>query len=186
MLTGEFLVLRCVLHCIGLGFPLLVITSSGMTHSCETQIAIHVPIDIRVSLLQALILTGDVHFSEVCVLHCIGRGYPLFVITSSGMTHSWKLQIVHTRSDRHTCLTSVGAHIDWRRSLFGSVCASLYRARLPAVRHHKQWHDALVGDANWQYAARQLLARQRGAGPIHREPGASLLGHELWDSHVRL
>eukprot|EP01083_Nonionella_stella_P159477 520249_1 len=37
----------------------------------------------------ALLLSGDIHLSEINVLHCTGLGYPLFDITSSGMTHVW-------------------------------------------------------------------------------------------------
>lgn len=37
----------------------------------------------------ALILSGDVHVAEVNRLACAGLGYPLYDLTSSGLTHSW-------------------------------------------------------------------------------------------------
>jgi len=37
----------------------------------------------------AILLSGDVHFAEMSVLPCSDIGYPLYELTSSGMTHSW-------------------------------------------------------------------------------------------------
>jgi hypothetical protein len=37
----------------------------------------------------ALFLSGDVHFAELNAQECPGAGYPLWDLTSSGLTHSW-------------------------------------------------------------------------------------------------
>ena len=35
-----------------------------------------------------IFLSGDVHFSEINCLNSSGTGYPLYEVTSSGLTHS--------------------------------------------------------------------------------------------------
>jgi hypothetical protein len=36
-----------------------------------------------------IFLSGDIHFAELAVMECSNVGYPLYDLTSSGMTHAW-------------------------------------------------------------------------------------------------
>ena len=47
----------------------------------------------------AMFLSGDVHFGELSRIDCPAVGYPLFDVTSSGLTHSWSGFLKRTTVD---------------------------------------------------------------------------------------
>jgi hypothetical protein len=107
----------------------------------------------------ALIISGDVHFAEISRLTCPALGYPLYDVTSSGLTHSWGGLLKRTVVD--ICL--MGAE------------------RLPGTTFvsDKNWGELEVG---WALAADGALDRRRTTVTMRIfgvEDGAERLAHAV-------
>jgi alkaline phosphatase D len=76
----------------------------------------------------ALFLSGDIHFAELSVLECSRTGYPIYDLTSSSLTHSWRRVFGYVNFKEHPFVNLLnGIYVPvWKKQLSSLILYAMY------------------------------------------------------------